>query len=304
MKSETDNKQPNWFVRILIVLLCIFLCVLICYNFFWSSPPAQISSGLLALIAFLTVLVLSEAFDNFSITKLMTLSRTVKDKENRNQELSEENINLRNHIISITSNINQRQNNSMNIGIGTNSITVEQADEPEKEEEKRRIEIEEAPETEKFETKKSVSYRELEKVALPKFLQDEKLTNYPLINDVKFVHFQQVDPINEYSPIFDGYILKDDTQIFIEMKSRRLAMISRERIYLMLSKIYHYKRVENVNAFLFLVFVASPDESTQNYISKSFERMVQEFEPAIKNGLLKLRKVEITQEEIDALEIE
>lgn len=97
-----DIKKPNWFVRILIILLCIFIGGLIWFNFFWSYPSVQISAGLIVLVAFLTILVLSEAFDNFSITKLISMSRTVQEKENKNQELKKENSDLRNQIISIS----------------------------------------------------------------------------------------------------------------------------------------------------------------------------------------------------------
>src|SRR3954467_6438954 len=99
------EKKPNWFVRVLIILLCLFICGLIYFNFFGNSyygikTSAQITTQLLVLIAFLTVLVLSEAFDNFSVGKLITLSRKVKEKEETNKELKQENNELRNQILT------------------------------------------------------------------------------------------------------------------------------------------------------------------------------------------------------------
>ena len=82
MTQEIDNKKPNWFVRILIILLCIFIGGLIYFNFFWTCPPAQISGGLLVLVAFLTVLVLSEALAyvkaNYSILDIAELVKNAK----------------------------------------------------------------------------------------------------------------------------------------------------------------------------------------------------------------------------------
>lgn len=303
MTIEVNNRKPNWFVRILIILLCIFIGGLIYFNFFWSSPPAQISGGLLVLVAFLIVLVLSEAFDNFSISKLITLSRTVKEKEIKNQELKKENAELRNQIVSISTNISQKQVNSTFVLTDelAKMFTVKQADEPEKEE--KRNETEE-PTEERQTTRKFISFSKFEEVALPKFLQSEGLNQLPLVRDAKLVsQFQQVDPISEYSPIFDGYIKTVDTEIFIEMKSKRMGPMLRERLYIMLSKINYYRTIKKVNAYLYLVLIVRPDDEEQpGGRNNSFvDRILQEFEPAMTNGLLQVRTVEITQQEYDAI---
>jgi hypothetical protein len=303
MTQEIDNKKPNWFVRILIILLCIFIGGLIYFNFFWTCPPAQISGGLLVLVAFLTVLVLSEAFDNFSISKLITLSKTAKEKETKNQELKKENSELRNQIVNISTSISQKQVNSTFVLTDELSkmLTVKQANEPEKEE--KRNEIEE-PTEEKQTTRRFVSFSKFEEIALPKFLQSEGLNQLPLIRDAKLVsQFQQVDPISEYSPIFDGYIKTVDTEIFIEMKSKRMGLMLRERLYLMLSKVNYYRTIKKVNAYLYLVLIVRPDDNEQlNGRNSTFaDRILEEFEPAITNGLLQVRTVEITQQEYDVI---
>lgn len=301
MTQEIDNKKPNWFVRILIILLCIFIGGLIYFNFFWTCPPAQISGGLLVLVAFLTVLVLSEAFDNFSISKLISITKTTKEKEIKNQELKKENSELRNQIVNISTSISQKQVNSTFVLTDELSkmIIVKQANEPEKEE--KRNEIEE-PTEEKLIKRRVVSFSKFENIALPKFLQSEGLNQLPLIRDAKLVsQFQQVDPISEYSPIFDGYIKTVDTEIFIEMKSKRMGQMFRERLYIMLSKVNYYRTIKKVNAYLYLVLIVRPDDDEYlNGGNSSFsDRILEEFEPAITNGLLQVRIVEITQEEYD-----
>jgi len=72
----------------------------------------------------------------------------------------------------------------------------------------------------------------------------------------------------------------------------------RERIYLMLSKINYYRSIKRINAYLFLVLINRPDEE-QN--ETTLERIQREFEPAITNGLLRIRIVEITEEETNKI---
>ncbi len=302
-----ETNKTNWFVRISIILLCIFIGGLIYFNFFWVDPPAQISSGLVILVAFLTILVLSEAFDNFSIAKLFSLSRTVKEKEDINKELKKENTDLRNQIITISTNINQKQVNSTFVLTDelARMLSVRQADEPEKKQKQEESEQEEATTTATTSTtqppqqspsRRLISLSRYEEIALPKFLATEGLSQLPIVRDAKFTNqFQQIDPVSEYSPIFDGYIKTIDTEIFIEMKfkSRNLIMM-RERLYLMLSKINYYRIIKRVNAYLFLVLIIKPvDEQSLAY----FDWIKKEFEPAITNGLLRIREIEITTEE-------
>jgi hypothetical protein len=301
-----ETKKTNWFVRILIILLCIFIGGLIFFNFFWADPPTQITSGLVILVAFLTILVLSEAFDNFSIAKLFSLSRTVKEKEDKNQELKKENVDLRNQIVSISTSINQKQVNSTYVLSDelARMLSVRQADEPEKQQKQEEAEQENTTTTtttttrppQETPTRRYMNLSKYEEIALPKFLATEGLSQLPIVKDAKFtIQFQQIDPVSEYSPIFDGYIKTIDTEIFIEMKIKgRNVIMMRERLYLMLSKINYYRIIKRVNAYLFLVLIVKPDEEQNGaYI----DRLKKEFEPAITNGLLRIREIEITHEE-------
>ncbi len=302
-----ELRKPNWFVRILIIVLCIFIVGLIYFNFFWSCPPAQISTGLIVLVAFLTVLVLSEGFDNFSIAKVISLSKTVKETDNKNQELKKENSDLRNQIVSISTSISQKQINSTFVLTDelAKMLSVRQAEEPEKQQKEKENEQEAEQErttitttqpTHEAAPRRFVNTRRFEEVALPKFLASEGLSQLPIISDAKFTNqFQQIDPISEFSPIFDGYIKTIDTEIFIEMRIKNRSMIMlRERLYLMLSKINYYRNIKRVNAYLFLVLILRPDEE-QNELT--LDRIKNEFEPAITNGLLRIREIQITSEE-------
>ena len=74
------EKETNYFVRTLIVLLCIGISFLIAYNFLYTCPKGEITGGLITLIIFLLVLVLAESFDNFSVGKLLSIKREIAKK--------------------------------------------------------------------------------------------------------------------------------------------------------------------------------------------------------------------------------
>lgn len=300
-----EKVETNWFIRILIILLCIFIGGIVFFNFFFSFPSVQISGGLIVLVSFLVILVLSEAFDNFSIVRVFTLSRKVREEESKNQELKKENVDLRNQIISISTSINQKQVNSTFVMSDefAKMLSVRRADEPERRQKQEEVEQENPTTTTTTTTRppqetlrRHINLSKYEEIALPKFLTTEGLGQFPIVRDAKFTNlFQQIDPVSDYSPIFDGYIKTIDTEIFIEMKIKVASMLMmRERLYLMLSKINYYRSIKRVNAYLFLVLIARPED---RHNGAYIERLMKEFEPAIANGLLMVREVAITNEE-------
>lgn len=305
-----NSPKANWFVRALIIALILFVGTLIFFNFFYAVLPYQISVGLIILIFCLIILALSEAFDNFSIIRLFSLSKTVREKEKQNRELKQENEELRSQIISISTTICQKQVNS-NVFLPESLakvLSVTQADEPEREQkqeneqkEQKAEEIFKTPQTspEAKGTRTAKSLAMYEKLALEKFLKREGLDQLPLVQDAKFTNlFQQIDPISEFSPIFDGYIKTFDTEIFIETKVSSASVFLRERLYLMLSKIHYYRKVKGVNAFLYLVLI-NRDATEYNRGYGNVERVYQDFQPALMNGLLKIQEIHITDEEYE-----
>lgn len=301
-----EPKRPNWYVRILIVILCIFIGWLIYTNFACSTPPAQISSGLLVLVAFLAILVLSEAFDNFSIGKLLTINRKLNEKENLNKELKKENTDLRNQIINVTTSMSQKQVNSTFVLTDeiARSLKIKRADEEEinqKKNEETAQTTSPPPTTTTFRETSSNKYipiRFFEDFLFKSFLAAEGLDQYNLLREAKFgKQFQEIDPISESSPIFDGYINTQDAEIFIELRQtqRVVGSMQRDSLYVMLSKIYYYRTVKKVNAYLYLVFLIPPDGNSEPTLG----RLSREFEPAITSGLLRIKTVSISQGDFD-----
>lgn len=85
---------------------------MIIFNFYFTEPKGEISSGAITLILILTILVLSESFDNFSVGKLVSISREAKKKEAEVKELEQKNSSLLNQLISISNTQSQQQNHT------------------------------------------------------------------------------------------------------------------------------------------------------------------------------------------------
>ena len=75
------QKKPNYFVRVLIVIFIIGLSFMIGFNFIAVEPIGTIKSGIYILLAIVLILVLSESFHNFSIGKLISITREVEIKK-------------------------------------------------------------------------------------------------------------------------------------------------------------------------------------------------------------------------------
>ncbi|MGI0154488.1 hypothetical protein ACQ661_12620, partial [Pseudidiomarina sp. WS423] len=106
---DDPDKKENWFVRVLIVLFCLLLASMIAFSYFGVEPKGQINSGIVTLLLLLLILVLSESFDNFSIGKLISVTREAKRKEKEVQKLEKEKSELLSQLITISSTQHQTQ---------------------------------------------------------------------------------------------------------------------------------------------------------------------------------------------------
>ncbi|WP_434528250.1 hypothetical protein [Vibrio sp. K4] len=112
MTIENVKNKSNTFVRVMLVLLVLLLACMIGYNFFCVEPKGSITPELISLIIIVVVLVLSESFDNFSVVKLLSISREVEKKDAENQVLEARNGELLSQIISISTSQSQTQSNT------------------------------------------------------------------------------------------------------------------------------------------------------------------------------------------------
>lgn len=299
-----NENKVNVFVRVLIVGLIGFIIWLVTYSFIFVEPKGTISSGIATLIVLLIVIALSESFDNFSVGKIFTMSREIKDKEKSLNKLDSENADLRRQLVNVVTSISQNQSSTNIIGLPdfAKQIGVEIAthDEVNK---KRDEESEESTELVRP-IRKLINHQRLEDIAFSKFLEKRNLTDTVLVKEAKLVtQFSGIDAISNIQPIYDGYINTGESEIFVEVKLSRLSsFMMRERVYLMLNKIFLYNKIRGANAHLNLLLVDIDIEENEKHKSrKNVERIKDFFEPSIINGLLRIELIELTEKEIPQL---
>lgn len=294
----TENNK-NWFVRALIVLLCLFLTGLIGYRFFIFPPLGDLSPGVIVVIALVVVLVLSESFDSFSIGKLLSLSREVEKKKIEVAEVKRENLELRGQIIAIATNVSQHQSSTNIVGFPDTLARMFSVS-PAPEEEVREKQAEDQPTRQALGIERParrINPRRLEEKAISRFLELNNLQQFPMVREAKLMAQMEVaDPISTSGPIFDGYLNTLDAEIFVEVKQvgGYGLMMFRERLYMMLSKLYHYRLLKKSHVYLTLVLTTLPDDEAR---PSSVNRILSEFQPAITNGLLKIIEINFTNVE-------
>jgi len=82
---------------------------MISFSFFFADPKGVIDKGMLTLLSMLLILVLSEAFDNFSLGKLISINRDVKKKDEQVKDLDKKNSELLKQILTISNTQTQAQ---------------------------------------------------------------------------------------------------------------------------------------------------------------------------------------------------
>lgn len=296
----SNEKPKNNFVRTLIVLFAILIIVMIIFNYFYIEPKGNISSGLITLLLILIVVVLSESFDNFSIGKLLTITRVKNEKEKAVVKLEKEKAELLSQIISITSTQTQSQNHTNVYGDYhvDRDARVEKATEEDIKNNKDNNDDQQESETHGYRT----DWRAVEKIAFDKFLKERNIHKSNVIIDAKLVtEFHGIDPISNIQPLFDGYYKNSNNEMFIEFKlNRTMSLMIRERVYMMLSKLHYYKSVKEINTLLELVFINLPDTEPRKTRVKSTDKFSQDFSPAIASGLLRINEIDITSEELES----
>ncbi|MBT0082715.1 hypothetical protein [Vibrio alginolyticus] len=297
-----SDKKENKFVRVLIVGLSGFIIWMITYNLLYPDTKGVISASMITLVLILVVLILSESFDQFNVGKLLSLSREVQKKEKSIDSLNKENGELRRELVNVVTSISQNQSSTNIIGVSPEDIAravgVEKATADEITE-KRTEENEEISERVRP-VRKRLDHQKLEEIAFGKFLSNRDLTEFDLIKEAKLVtQFSGIDAISNTQPIYDGYINTGESEIFIEIKvARASVLMMRERVYLMLNKIYLYNKIKKANAHLNLILVdIDGEDDERNRFQRNNDRLKEFFEPSILKGLLRIVPITLSEEE-------
>jgi hypothetical protein len=298
------ERKTKWFVRILIIALCLYLVALIGWRFFYLVPLGDLSIGVLVVLALVVVLVLSESFDSFSVGKLLTLSREVQRREVQVSELKRENTELRSQIVSVATTVSQHQSSTNILGLPETiarmfSVTAA-ADEEVREKQAEEQASASIPAPPERPPRTRIDRRRLEETAVARFLRLNNLEQFHVLREAKLqAPIEVLDPVSTSSPIFDAYLNTLDSEVFVEViAGSRNMLFYRDRLYVMLSKLHHYRTVKKANVYLALVVVALPgDVERPGYVA----RLLNEFQPAVSNGLLRVMQLAFTEAEAASL---
>lgn len=318
-----DNNKPNTFVRALTFGLVLALCSMSFFNFFWRDPPFEISAGLLALLALIVLLSLSEIFDKLQFGTILSLQRKVSEAKESNGLLREDNRELRAQVMTLVSNIQQSQvNNTFNAPpeAWAKLLGVVPAKEPSDKESVEsqlpeptgsRMELaanqseivgqSEPSEARRQSTRdKFERYRVAEAIAIRKYFDSIPIPQSERMINVEFSSsFQGIDPVMDRRIVFDGYVKVDGRERFIEaVRAQSPSMMFADRIYVMLTKIWLYRQAKKIQAELVLMLVDIEDVESDGRRFNS-NRLLEYFQPAIANDLLRVESVTILAAEID-----
>lgn len=306
-----EQQEPNTFVRALIVGLVLALCTLGFFNFFWRDPPFDISAGLLALLALVVLLSLSESFDNLAFGSILSLRRKVSEEKASKEALRKDNSELRAQLVTLVSNIQQSQvNNTFNAPpeAWARLLGVVPATEPDAKEEEPELQVpvaraETAAVFRQSSRQRYERFRAAKSVAIRRYLDSIQVPQSERILKAEFsTSFQNIDPVMDRRIVFDAYVKKDSRERFIETVTVRArntsVMMYADRLYVMLTKIWLYRQAKKVQAELILLMVESEDEENDENRSSS-SRFIEYFQPAIVNDLLRIESMKVTAAEID-----
>ena len=305
-----EIERPNNFVRVLIIFLVIALCSLCFFNFFWRNPPFEISAGLLALIALIVLLSLSEVFDQLTFGTILSLQRKVSEAKASNESLREENGGLRSQLIALVASVQQSQvNNTFNVpteawakalGVVPSQKTSTD-DEVDTQGSASIAGQAEPPGTiAQLPGDRFKRQRAAQSVAVRRYLDSMQVPQSERLLNVEFsASFQNIDPVMDRRIVFDAYVRAPARERFIEaVRGRAPSFVHADRIYVMLTKIWLYRQAKKVQAELILLLVEVENEDSDEK-PRSSNRLIEYFQPAITNDILRIERVRITDEEID-----
>ena len=240
---------------ILLSLLSLFIVILICFAFFGSCPQYNISARIIILICFLLVIALSSSFDNFSIGKLLSVSREAKENKYRAEKLEKE----KDELILKIANFNfQTQNAAGNIvfaGDFPKKVLLKEANEEElkaeeKEEDKEVEKEKDNPASVNQPLYRHIARNEFKTLLINKYFGIGKKDR--IERNVKLEsQFQNIDPISIQPFLFHAHLDEGNQEYFVRVATTGLvSVILSFRIYAMLSRIYHYRNAKKDKCLL------------------------------------------------------
>ena len=299
-------------------MLISFIGGLVAIDFFQTKAEPSLSPEILVGLAVLVVVVLSRSFDKLAVGKLLTLERQVKTESSKRHQAEARSDELVRNFVNLSANLSLANSNSLNVNVSQGGKAVTSASEEEIEE---AVSIEAEAESDATDglkrVKRTAAMRMgMDHIAIDKFAISRSLNVDAIKREVRFSkRFQSLDPIMERPVLFDGYIQRGDTELFLEAIAPRTHVFPfLDALYIRLAKLYFYRQVRKSDARLVLVIYEMPEELNPKFTtsngntpssaakSDNLREFRRRFQAAIDSGLLELVSVEI--EDVDAVDAE
>lgn len=304
-----SREKKTIFTRIITVVFMIFITVLLISSFYFSSNSLLFTPGIITVLCIMVVLVLSETFDNMSIGKIIDIKRESERKDNEIKLIKDENRGLRENLINMATVVknNQTQQNHSYYGLPTDFLKLigvkESENKDEDSEEDTQVEsVKDNLEIEEAYVLRQYVLRYFKHKSLNEYIQRVNRNNDVIYRAEFTSAFEGIDPIMDRKVIFEGYFSNDYGETFVEVRVNSMSLINfTDRLYLMLSKILHYKNARQINARLVLILVNIPKcELIHSSGRNDAQKFYKIFAPAIRNELLKIEEINISLEEVEA----
>lgn len=303
--------MKNIINKILIIILIIFISSLVVFSFLFKEPKYEINYEMVICLTLLVVLVLSELFDNLSIPKVISLSKNVKEIKKENEQIKDTNIRLLEQITNI------KNSNNQNIFL-PNSISTVSSDNIEAINNNRndleeniikdnKNELSQDEQKEKFRMARKYM-QNMEIFLLTKMLKQNRDNNKLNIQfDVRLSYNQiTTDNIMKNESRFDALLLKENENIFYEVKTSPLIINYIYQLHYMLRTVELYKDIKGVRSKLILVLPNYDKDMndvllyfSKDRFKKAEDRIKDLFEPSINKGLLEIKIIDVTKKELD-----
>ncbi len=298
MKSKEGKRKPIFEIIILLVIIIPLIFI----SFMYSAYRFEITVPIIMLIALIVIVLLSNSFDNFQLGKVLTLSKNISEYKAKNEKLENEKNELINQFIHFSIQSQHSSNTNIN-GVSLEelkkSISVEKATEKEindnkTEEDDTKNKIDK---NDMREQRTIINRKKLEALAIKKCFGE---INYAsILREVKVSDkFNDIDPISTKPVIFDAFYKDNEVERFIKIIYSTLSPMFFDRLYVMLNKLYHYRKIKNSNSNLTLIITKIPDKDNK-FSFYSIDRLKELFLPAISCGLLNILEIQVSEEEMN-----
>lgn len=294
------EKKNN--IRGLVIFVIVFISIVVIINFIYYESY-NITWKTIICFALLIILVLSESFDSLSIPKILSLSRTVKEKDEENKQLKDYNAKIMSYIASINSNNSNQQHLYVGSISKESSKNIDSVDKTFKE-------LDDVKENENITTnfikdreqiRERIKYKQALEIALLKKAMTDKIN--PQYNVILTNNSFSNSKIMKDEIVFDSCVYEDGFNYFYQVSSINGLIGYYRSLYRYLEMVDNYQKYTNIPSKLILLIPKTDSKLKEktgditylNYV----ERITKKYSPAINNGLLEITEIKVSSDDVE-----